>query len=122
MASTPEISAWRIDRRKWQKSSFSGAGAQLEGGRWNSAGIPVVYASRNLAMAALETANRPPATLPGLFTVRSLAEKVRSLRPLGSLPLPRQCGQPRLVLAVEQAGQGSNSTIDPPGGMALLNG
>jgi RES domain-containing protein len=54
MASTPEVSAWRIDRRKWQKTSFSGSGAQLEGGRWNSAGVAVVYASRNLSMAALE--------------------------------------------------------------------
>ncbi len=64
MASTPEVSAWRIERRRWQKSSFNGAGAQLEGGRWNSAGVPVVYASRNLSMAALEKFVHFPSPLP----------------------------------------------------------
>ncbi len=46
--------AWRIDKKKRQDSSFDGAGAALEGGRWNSAGVRVVYASAHLAMAAME--------------------------------------------------------------------
>jgi RES domain-containing protein len=46
--------AWRIDRVKWASSSFSGLGAALEGGRWNPAGVRVVYASRHLSTAALE--------------------------------------------------------------------
>jgi len=54
MASTPEPSAFRIDKAKWEKQSFSGQGAALEGGRWNPAGIAVVYASQHLAMAAME--------------------------------------------------------------------
>lgn len=47
-------SAWRIDREKWAASSFEGTGAALEGGRWNPAGMKVVYLSENLAMAAME--------------------------------------------------------------------
>ena len=54
MASTPEPSAFRVDKAKWQKQSFSGQGAALEGGRWNPAGIGVVYVSQHLAMAAME--------------------------------------------------------------------
>jgi RES domain-containing protein len=54
MASTPEPSAFRIDKAKWEKDSFSGQGAALEGGRWNPAGVSVIYASRHLAMAAME--------------------------------------------------------------------
>lgn len=50
----PEPSAWRIDKVKWAKQSFSGLGASLEGGRWNPPSVPVVYLSRHLAMAALE--------------------------------------------------------------------
>lgn len=33
---------------------LSGEGARLGGGRWNHAGIPVVYASETLSLAALE--------------------------------------------------------------------
>lgn len=54
MASTPEPSAFRVDKAKWEKQSFTGQGAALEGGRWNPAGVGVVYASQHLAMAAME--------------------------------------------------------------------
>jgi RES domain-containing protein len=54
LASTPEPSAWRLDKAKWARSSFTGVGASFEGGRWNPAGLPVVYLSRHLPMAALE--------------------------------------------------------------------
>ncbi len=54
MASTPEPSAYRLDKAKWEALSFSGQGAALEGGRWNPAGVSVVYASQHLAMAAME--------------------------------------------------------------------
>lgn len=39
---------------KWASTSFDGIGAAQEGGRWNSAGVRVVYCSRNLAMATQE--------------------------------------------------------------------
>ncbi len=50
----PEPSAWRLDKSKWAKQSFSGLGASLEGGRWNPPGVPIVYLSRHLSLAALE--------------------------------------------------------------------
>jgi RES domain-containing protein len=46
---------WRICRRRHAASASSGEGARLFGGRWNSRGIPVVYASASLALAAVET-------------------------------------------------------------------
>ena len=60
----PEPSAWRIDKEKWAKQSFSGVGASLEGGRWNSPGILVGYASEHLAMAAQEKFIHMPKPLP----------------------------------------------------------
>jgi RES domain-containing protein len=46
---------WRICRRRYAAEAAAGEGARLYGGRWNSRGIPVVYASTSLALAALET-------------------------------------------------------------------
>ena len=46
---------WRICRRRYAAEAASGEGARLYGGRWNSRGGRVVYASTSLALAAVET-------------------------------------------------------------------
>ncbi|MGO8983830.1 MAG: RES family NAD+ phosphorylase [Terriglobales bacterium] len=46
---------WRICRRIHAASAFSGEGARLFGGRWNSPGVRVIYTSPSLALAAVET-------------------------------------------------------------------
>ena len=46
---------WRICRRRYAADAATGEGARLYGGRWNSRGVRVVYASTSLALAALET-------------------------------------------------------------------
>lgn len=46
---------WRICRRRYAREAASGEGARLYGGRWNSRGLSVVYASTSLALAAIET-------------------------------------------------------------------
>lgn len=46
---------WRICRARYAGEAASGTGARLFGGRWNSRGVSVVYASTSLALAALET-------------------------------------------------------------------
>jgi RES domain-containing protein len=48
------ITAWRIVKRKYQTAVLSSEGARLAGGRWNYPGVPVVYASETLSLAALE--------------------------------------------------------------------
>lgn len=60
----PEPSAWRIDNARYAASSFSGKGAAAAGGRWNPAGVHVVYASRHLATAALEKFIHLPQPIP----------------------------------------------------------
>lgn len=44
---------WRLSEAK-HAPGLDGEGARLWGGRWNSVGLPVVYASDSLALAALE--------------------------------------------------------------------
>jgi RES domain-containing protein len=46
---------WRICRRRYAAEAASGEGARRYGGRWNSRGVRVVYASTSLALAAVET-------------------------------------------------------------------
>lgn len=46
---------WRICRRKYAAAAATGEGARLYGGRWNSRGVRVVYASTSLSLAAMET-------------------------------------------------------------------
>src|SRR5712692_7174911 len=46
---------WRICRRRYAADAANGEGARLYGGRWNSRGVRVVYASTSLALAAVET-------------------------------------------------------------------
>jgi RES domain-containing protein len=43
---------WRIASRR--HSALDGEGARAAGGRWNSKGIPMVYTSATLSLAALE--------------------------------------------------------------------
>lgn len=46
---------WRICRLRYAAEAASGEGARLTGGRWNSRGVRVVYASTSLALAGVET-------------------------------------------------------------------
>jgi RES domain-containing protein len=45
---------WRIISAHRAVDAFSGEGARLFGGRWNSEGIPMVYVAESMALAALE--------------------------------------------------------------------
>ena len=47
-------SLWRIAKRKYADTAFNGEGARRVGGRWNSRGQGMVYASGTLSLAALE--------------------------------------------------------------------
>jgi RES domain-containing protein len=51
------LKIWRLGRRQFAPSpsdAYSGEGAAQRGGRWNSRGIAVAYASENESLALLE--------------------------------------------------------------------
>lgn len=48
------IRAWRIVKTRYSADAFSGDGARLYGGRWNSPGIAMVYTAGSKSLATLE--------------------------------------------------------------------
>jgi RES domain-containing protein len=46
--------AWRIVKKRHVQSAFDGEGARQYGGRWNSPGTAVIYASQSRALCLLE--------------------------------------------------------------------
>lgn len=48
------VTAWRLVHEDFLPSAFSGEGARLAGGRWNSEGFAMVYTAESLSLALLE--------------------------------------------------------------------
>jgi RES domain-containing protein len=77
---------WRICRERYAGEAFSGHGARLFGGRWNSPGTPMVYASSSLALAAIELfvhlePNQQPGDLVSIAALLPAGEPAQRLAP-----------------------------------------
>ena len=48
------LTGWRISKSRYAARAFDGEGARVYGGRWNSPGTRVAYASESVALATLE--------------------------------------------------------------------
>jgi len=46
--------AYRLVKARWAATALDGNGARAYGGRWNSPGTAMLYASQSIALAALE--------------------------------------------------------------------
>ena len=80
------MQVWRICKREYVTSSFSGQGGLLASGRWHRKGSEVVYTAQSLALAALEVwvhvaPNQPlphyvavPASIPEDVAIQSFGE------------------------------------------------
>lgn len=77
---------WRICLARFAAEAFSGEGARRFGGRWNSRGVPMVYASSSLALAAMELfvhlePNLQPDDLVAIAATLPEGEPARRLMP-----------------------------------------
>ena len=75
---------WRICRAPFAAEAFGGEGARRFGGRWNSRGVPMVYASTSLALGRDRTlcafGTRPGAGRSGLPFRASAARRTGAQR------------------------------------------
>ena len=55
------INAWRIVSANYKNKAYTGDGARIYGGRWNSKGVAVVYTAGSLALAYIEMIVNLPA-------------------------------------------------------------
>lgn len=79
--------AWRLCREPF--ADLSGDGARLYGGRWNTAGRPLVYAASTAALAVLEVRvhlDLPPELLPEDYVLLTIE--------LGGLPVETMSAVP----------------------------
>jgi RES domain-containing protein len=64
--------AWRLTKTRYLATAWDGEGARRTGGRWNSVGTPVVYASGTLSLALVETlVHLPSGILPAYSAQRA---------------------------------------------------
>jgi RES domain-containing protein len=81
---------WRLCREPFASEAFSGEGARRFGGRWNSRGVPMVYASTSLALAVIELfVHLEPGQAPDdLVYLSALLPEGEPARTLKSAELP----------------------------------
>jgi RES domain-containing protein len=90
---SPSVSLWRIGTTagKYRADDLSGGGAAAVGGRYNSPGTAVVYASSCVALAVLETVVH--------FAARASEQANRYLI---ELSVPRAVHEGRQILTLDQ--------------------
>lgn len=83
------ITGWRIVKRKYAADAFSGEGARLGGGRWNSPGLPVVYIAGSQSLAIVEIlAHLGRSTLLPAYVLVSCSFDEKSVLPVEPTTLP----------------------------------
>jgi RES domain-containing protein len=80
------MQVWRICRARFAAEAFAGHGARRFGGRWNTPGVPMVYASSSLALAAIELfvhlePNQQPDDLVSIAALLPQGEPAQRLDP-----------------------------------------
>ncbi len=83
------ITTWRICAPRYADTSYSGDGARIHGGRWNSKGRAVVYSSESISLAVLEQlVHVEDPTVLDAFVVVSATLEEASIETLSVSSLP----------------------------------
>lgn len=80
------MNLYRLTRQQYA-TDLSGEGAKLYGGRWNSAGVPLLYTATHRSLAVLETlVNLPKNLMPKDMLLITLEVDVKGFEVMSNLP------------------------------------
>ena len=114
------ITAWRIYQPKHAASAFTGDGARLFGGRFNSRGVPVVYTAGSISLAALELLVHLQSTdVLSMYQLRSVTFDVSLVTKLDPRRLPKTWRRHPAPAAVRRIGDewiaaGKSAVLEVP--------
>ena len=80
--------AWRLTKGRHLATAWDGEGAKRAGGRWNSVGTAVVYASATLSLALVETLVHLPGGVLPAYAAQPVEFDEALLAVLGDPDLP----------------------------------
>jgi RES domain-containing protein len=99
------LTAWRIFKAVHRRTAFTGQGARLFGGRWNQRGIPLIYTSATVSLAALELlANLDSVEVLGEFLVCDMKFDESLVERLNINDLPKNWRESRAKSALRAIG------------------
>lgn len=89
------VTAYRICKAEHAAGMWTGAGARVFGGRWNSKGVAVVYTAENRSLAAMEQLVHllSPRSLTG-YVIASITFDTAHVRRVETKDLPRRWNSP----------------------------
>lgn len=99
------LTAFRITRKEFAASLWSGYGAREFGGRWNSKGVAVIYTAENRSLAAMEQLVHlvKPRILKG-YVIASISFDEHQLTRLSPAGLPAGWNRPVALPALKKYG------------------
>ncbi len=98
--------AYRIVQARYAATAFDGEGARLNGGRWNSMGTSMVYASSSLSLATLEMLVHVEdiSVIYGRYVVIPITFDTSLVRQLGAGKLPVLWNAPQPISETQVLG------------------
>ncbi|MBT5928248.1 MAG: RES family NAD+ phosphorylase [Verrucomicrobia bacterium] len=109
------IDSFRITKTKFVATSFSGEGARLYGGRWNSVGTRIVYLAGSLSGATLELLVHTDdySTITDLYSYIPVGFPEEYVESIDDAALPTNWDSPTPIAATQQMGDAWVSSMSP---------
>lgn len=98
------VEAWRICKARHAATAFTGEGAAIAGGRWNSPGTRVVYVSATQSLALLENLVHVNPAVPFKLVAFRLQIPKAVIKVLGLGDLPPEWSQSPAPVAGQKLG------------------
>lgn len=109
---------WRLVKTKYAGTAFDGEGARLHGGRWNSPGTRVAYASDSSALAVLKIlVNLKDESLLSSYSLITATIPDTLVETLGQNALPKEWNASPVHPSVQAIG---DRWVRKSGSLALL--